>query len=430
MMQAAMLINEPAALLGLDPAAITLTGPADAVASRFRVTEAVTAAIAVAALAYRHYCASKGGRPPSIGLDTRDAVVSARSEAYLRIADVQPAVWDPLSGLARAGDGWMRLHTNYDHHRAALCRLLDIPPERPALEAALMRWSGLELEAALAAAGGIGVKLRTAGEWAATAQAQAISALPLFSLTRRGAGPEPRTQPRVLDLTRVIAGPVATRALGLFGADVLRVDRPDRPEQTYFADTGLAKRSALADLETSDPEPLLAPADVVVIGYRPGALGRLHAAIERHPHLVVVELCAWGWAGPWQGRRGFDSIVQAATGINIAEGTAERPGQLPLQALDHATGWLAAACAWHGLAERTRSGVSTRYRLSLAQTACWLGPPREALSTAVELTPVTQVLQSGYGRTVVAAPPFTVDGERPRWPQGAQLPGSSVLAWR
>lgn len=289
----------PARLLDLDPAGVDVTGPRDVLASRYEVTGLLTSAVATAGLAAAEWAVAQWIRRPAVGVDTRAAAAAGSSIAFARIGGRAVAEWAPLSGFSRVADGWVRLHANYDHHRDALCAVLDIPPERSALDAAVAHWGAYDLETALTEAGGVGVAVRTPQEWAETLQAKVVSAMPLVSVEERGSGPSTVRAPRVLDLTRVLAGPVGTRMLGLLGADVLRVDRPDRPEQDFFVDTGLAKRSALVDLRTYDPEPLVADADVVVIGYRPGSLRRLHELIDRHPQLVVVELSAWGFDGPW-----------------------------------------------------------------------------------------------------------------------------------
>ncbi|MHB1488766.1 MAG: CoA transferase [Acidimicrobiales bacterium] len=420
----------PARFLDLDPAGAQITGPSDVLASRYEVTGLLTSAVATAGLAAAEWIVAQGIRRPAIGVDSRAAAAAGSSIAYARVEGHPVSEWGPLSGFARAADGWVRLHANYDHHRDALCAVLDIAPERLALDAAVGHWSARDLEIALAEAGGVGVAVRTPQEWAATPQGQAVSATPLVSVEERGSAHSPVRPPRVLDLTRVLAGPVGTRMLGLLGADVLRLDRPDRPEQDFFIDTGLAKRSALVDLRTYDPEPLVAEADVVVLGYRPGSLRPLHEIIDRYPQLVVVELCAWGFDGPWRERRGFDSLVQAATGISVGCGSAEQPGALPVQALDHATGYLIAACAWHGLARRAADGRGRRYRLALTHTAAWLGPPRDSPCGAADLDPVLQTMTSRYGETRVLGAPITLDGAVPPWPSAAERPGSSLAGWR
>ena len=204
----------------------------------------------------------------------------------------------------------------------------------------------------------------------------------------------------------MIAGPVATRTLALAGADVLRVDPPQLPEiPAQHADTGLGKRTTILDAADPRLRELADTADVVVTGYRPGALDRFGLAPEdllaRRPELVVVRLDAWGWTGPWAGRRGFDSIVQAASGIAVACGTDDRPGALPAQALDHATGYLAAASALLGLAERPARGGSIR-ELALARTAEWLWAHPELVTEAPPVEPLRQSL----GRLEVPPPVF------------------------
>jgi crotonobetainyl-CoA:carnitine CoA-transferase CaiB-like acyl-CoA transferase len=160
----------------------------------------------------------------------------------------------------------------------------------------------------------------------------------------RGDGaPLPAAGVRVLDLTRVIAGPVCSRYLGALGADVLRLDPPHLPdlEPSSPADTLLGKRSAFLDLRDEAGarrlEELLADADAVLLGYRPGALTRFGLAPEdladRHPGLVIAQLSAWGFTGPWADRRGFDSIVQAASGIAAIETDADgTPRRAPVPA--------------------------------------------------------------------------------------------------
>jgi crotonobetainyl-CoA:carnitine CoA-transferase CaiB-like acyl-CoA transferase len=187
---------------------------------------------------------------------------------------------------------------------------------------------------------------------------------------------------RVLDLTRVIAGPVATRTLAAWGADVLRVDSPRLPElEAQCIDTLSGKRSALLDAASAPDrarlEELVSAADVVVQGYRPGALARFgldpSSLAQRHPHLTVITLSAWGDTGPWAQRRGFDSLVQAPTGIAAAESSVPgEPGALPAQVLDHATGYLAAAAAAMSVAGILTGQPPQHRTLSLAQTAAWL----------------------------------------------------------
>ncbi|MFE3038264.1 CoA transferase [Streptomyces canus] len=328
---------------------------------------------------------------PVARVDDGAVATAFLSERHLLINGRAPVSFAPLSRFWRTADGWVRTHANYPHHRARLLEALGVPEDAAAVEAALAERSALAVEEAVYAAGGLAVALRSPGEWAAHPQAAAIAKRPLVEQGRldtarvRTFAPLdtspllPAAGLRVLDLTRVLAGPVATRTLALLGADVLRLDAPRLPElPDQHADTGIGKRSATLDLATDRQtfEELLAAADVVVTGYRPGALDRFglsaEALAERRPGVVVAQLSAWGAYGPWRERRGFDSLVQAATGIAVLEGSAERPGALPAQALDHGTGYLLAAAVLRALTEQSYEGGSRFVRLALARTARWL----------------------------------------------------------
>lgn len=408
---------------------LQVTGPSAVLRSRFPVTAAGAAAVGASLLA------ATAGTGARVGVDTTALAVALRSERHVRLdGRAVGNLFDPLSAFHRTADGWLRLHANYPWHRAAALRVLgcaeaDVP-------AAMAERGGLELEAALYEAGGIGVAARTEDEWRAAAGPPP----PLVKYRLLGtAAARPVRRPRVLDLTRVIAGPVATRTLAAHGAAVLRLDPPDRPEiplQAY--DTLPGKRSALLHLAGHGPalEQLLAGADVVVTGYRPGALDRFGLAPDelalRHPGLVVVTLSAWGHEGPWAHRRGFDSIVQAACGIAATEGTGGVPGALPAQLLDHATGYLAAAGALLALDEQRRTGGSHHVRLALAGTAAWLQAlPRATPEDVQDADPAPHLveLDAPDGRLTVAAPPGTVDGTPLTWPAPAPSYGTAQPRW-
>ncbi|OZM81101.1 CoA transferase [Pseudonocardia sp. MH-G8] len=407
---------------------IRVTGPPAVLPSRFPVTAVGAAAVGASLLA------ATAGTGVPVGVDTAGLAVALRSERYVRLDGRSVgSPFDPLSAFHPTADGWLRLHANYPWHRAAALRVLGCAEaDAPA---AIARRGAVELETALHAAGGIGAAVRTEQEW------RAASGTPPPLVERRVLGPAaPRAprRPRVLDLTRVIAGPVATRTLAAHGADVLRLDPPDRPEiplQAY--DTLPGKRSALLDLAAHGPllEELLAGADVVVTGYRPGALDRFGLApgalARRHPGLVIVTLSAWGQEGPWARRRGFDSIVQAACGIAHAEAAGGVPGALPAQLLDHATGYVAAAGALFALYAQRRTGGSHHVRLALAGTAAWLQslPRTDPADLPADPAPHLVELESPAGRLTLAAPPGTVDGEPLSWPAPAPSFGTAQPRW-
>ena len=373
------------------------------------VDDLAVGAVAAALLAAGELAVARTGCRPLVELSGEHVALSFVSERHLQ-AGGAPAGggFAPLSRMVRcAGGGWARTHANYPHHAAALAGALGLDRSQDgeagvgALEAAAARWDAVELEDAVVGAGGCAAALRSADVWREHPAGRACAG-PLIAWDEglrvpadRGlSSAAPASRPcdgvRVLDLTRVIAGPVAGRTLAALGADVLRVDPPDLPEiAVQHLDTGPGKRSAMLDLaDIAHREALLAGADAIVIGYRPGALDRFglaaEALTERHPHLVQVHLCAclcaWGSIGPWANRRGFDSLVQVATGIAAECAVPDgAPGVLPAQALDHATGHLAAAVMLRGLTARAVGEAVAPVRLSLARRppSCWRSRVRQ-----------------------------------------------------
>lgn len=404
--------------------------------SAFLVEElAVDSVALVSALLNRVAEARCGRRTPPVRVDPLRVAASFGSDKLLRIDGAAPPVWAPLSGFWPVPDGWVRTHANYPHHAALLRTLLgvDEDAERERVGDALASWSRFEIEDAAASVGAVVSAVRGAEEWARHPQFAALAASPLLGVSRtgdalargwRGSGGAPLAGVRVLDLTRVIAGPVATRDLAIAGADVLRVDSPHRPEPAWqHFDTGQQKRSTLLDLD--DPgdratfSELLAAADVLVTGYRPGALDRFGLHPEElartHPGLVVGTVSAWGEHGPWSERRGFDSIVQATIGVALAERAAhgaERPGALPVQALDHASGHLLAAAVTHALLQQRVDGGSLHVSVALARTGHELmrhrGGPPPAGRVPDELP--TAPLSVGPTTVLTAPPPLAFDG--------------------
>ncbi len=396
-------------------------------------------------------CGSRGS--PVAQLDRGHIAAAFRSEAFLRVGG-EPAGpgFAPLSRFWRAADGWVRTHGNYPWHRAALLRALGCAGDPESVAAALADLGAREAEDLVTGAGGVAAAVRGEASWRAEPPGQAAAATPLVATASIGgapprwrpAGPLPASGIRVLDLTRVIAGPVATRYLGALGADVLRLDPPERPELTLHGYDGLSgKRSALLDFAAAGGygrlHELLSGADVLVHGYRPHALDRFglspQVLAERHPGLVVVSLSAWGSRGPWGSRRGFDSIVQAASGIAMAESAdGERPGALPCQLLDHGTGYLCAAAALQGLARQSARGGTQFRELSLARTAHWLlGLPRDAAAPS----PVADgggdawlmTLDSAAGPVTTVRPPGRLDDEALTWPRPLSRYGGDQPAW-
>jgi len=384
-------------LAGLPPAAldqVRLTGAEPVLPSSFRVGAAAQGTIAAAGLAAAELWRRRGGRAQAVGVDMRHAAIEFLSEHVFKLdGGPPPRIFDKIWGTYRCGDGrWVRLHTNFPHHREAVLALLACDYERAAVAAALQGWQAPAFEAAVVERGGVVSMMRTTEEWQAHPHCQALDRLPLLGFEEIGAAPAeplaPAARPlggvRVLDLTRVIAGPVCGRTLAAHGADVLRITGPHLTDNAALVmDGGRGKLSAHLDLrqeaERARLGRLVGEADVFVQGYRPGAIAQWGFAPEDlaklRPGIVCVSLSAFGHAGPWSGRRGFDSIVQTASGINHAEAEAagvDGPKPLPCQALDHASGYLMALGAMAGLMRRGERGGSWHVRVALARTGRWL----------------------------------------------------------
>jgi hypothetical protein len=356
----------------------------------------------------------------------RHAMVECRSERYLRVdGKPPPPAWDKIAGIYKTRDQrFVRLHTNFSHHRDAVCKVLNCKAERDDVQAALMQWDGEVFETAAYAAGGVVALMRSHDEWSASPHAHALAQLPLIGIEKIGdaapkpwpKGDRPLAGVRVLDLSRVIAGPVAGRVLAAHGADVLLISGPDLPAIPWLTiDTGRGKLTSFVELKSEQGRDvlrdLLAEADIFSQGYRPNAISSLGFSPEQaaniNPGIVYVTLSAYGHAGPWAERRGFDSLVQTATGFNHAEGLAagiDGPKELPAQMLDHATGYFMAFGAMMAKARQSREGGSWLVRISLAQTARWLwnlGRITEALNTrdftGEEVMPFIEEAASGFG---------------------------------
>jgi crotonobetainyl-CoA:carnitine CoA-transferase CaiB-like acyl-CoA transferase len=370
-----------------------LTGAEPVLPSSFAVGTAAQATIGATALAAAELWRLRSGRRQRVRVEMRNAAIEFRSERYLRVDGKDPDDHhDAIAGLYRCGDGrWARLHTNLPHHRDGLLKLLGCDHDKRAVQRALEHWPAESLETAAAEAGLVVTACRSFVEWDGHLQGRAIANLPLFSIDKIGDAPRLKLTPaerplsgiKVLDLTRIIAGPVCGRALAGHGAEVLLVTAAHLPSMLPLViDTGRGKLSATIDLRQSSGRETLAQlvrqADVFVQGYRPGAVAAHGFSAEEvarlRPGIIYASLSAYGHEGPWAYRRGFDSLVQTASGLNLAEAEAfgsPEPRALPAQGLDHATGYLLAFAIMAALQRRAEQGGSWHVRVSLAQTGYW-----------------------------------------------------------
>ncbi|MDQ6628918.1 MAG: CoA transferase [Pseudomonadota bacterium] len=456
--------------LGLPRAALQraqLVGKEPVLPSSFAVGTAAQVAVAAAALAATEVGRVRNGTLQDVRIDMRDAAIECCGA--FSVDGKAPTVWDPIAGLypcrreRPSGHpepaAWVRIHTNFAHHRDAVLGLLGLPlgsaTGRDEVAAALLKVEAAWLEEAAAAAGAAVAALRRFDQWEQHPQHAALAALPLIELTRigdapplpwpeLGAGGRPLQGLRVLDLTRVLAGPVAGRTLAAYGADVMLVNSPELPNIAAIADTSRGKRSALADLhvaaDRAEFAAALGGAHVMLQSYRPGgmaALGFSAAQVARlRPGIVYGSLSAYGRQGPWADRRGFDSLVQTATGFNDAEASAAgnaTPRALPMQILDMASGFLMAYGLQAALLRQRKDGGSWHVQLSLARTGMWLrslGRVDDGFAAPpVDLRAAMETSESGFGRLAACRHAAQFSGTRAAYERPSVPPGTDRLAW-
>ena len=471
-----------------------LPGAAAVLPSSFAVATAAQASVGAAALAAATLWQLRGGQAQQVTVDRVNAALDFTG--YFSLDGVVPDAWDKLSGLYACGadtgaPGWVRLHANFAHHRDGALRLLGLPtgPDTPreAVTQALRGWSDQAFEQAAADAGLVVAAARSFAQWDAHPQGRALAGQPVVRITpippaagqpaaaplawpksaaavaattataantatATATSPRPLDGLRVLDLTRILAGPVAGRFLAAYGADVMLVNGPHLPNIASIADTSRGKLSALIDLRgpagQAQLQALLDGAQVFVQGYRPGALAARGWTAEslaaRRPGIVVASLSAYGQhqpPGPWDDRRGFDSLVQTSTGFNLAEAEAagrSEPKALPMQVLDYAAGHLLAFGIQAALWRQATQGGSWQVQVSLAGVGLWLrslGRMDKGLAAArPDITPWLQDSTCGFGAGGQGAlravrHPAQLSATPARWVRPSMPPGSHAPVW-
>ncbi|HCH25081.1 MAG TPA: acyl-CoA transferase [Oceanospirillaceae bacterium] len=368
-----------------------------------------------------------------------------------------PAAWDELAKDYRCADGWIRLHTNAPHHRQSAVAVLGGVTSTSEAAEAIASWQGQALETAIVEAGGCAAQLREAKQWQCHPQGQAVAQEPIVDwqmsqasldtarMWRAKDAKRPLRGLKVLDLTRVIAGPVATRFLASLGADVLRIDPPFWTEHGKEIDLTVGKRCAGLDLRKAQDkvqlQRLMASADVLVHGYRQGALAGLGfdavALRNINANLICVSLNAYGATGPWQFRRGFDSLVQRSAGLAVAD--EHKVYELPYQVLDHASGYLMAANVLQALRWQHNHQQTASAHVSLARQATLLdGVDTVALQQhrvdqSHGLQPYNKLLtpeMTGWGKARRLPMPVQIPGVDMFWQQPASKLRSALPAWR
>jgi crotonobetainyl-CoA:carnitine CoA-transferase CaiB-like acyl-CoA transferase len=455
----------PAAGISADRAALVeFTSETDPILpTPFRIGVAGAATLGATGIAAADLWEMRSGRKQSIEIDVRHATASLRSGHYMKLGDGEVSTRrNAIMGVYPTKDGrWSYVHANFPNHRAAALSVLGVPEDREAVARAVLNWNALDLEEAIIAAKGAGGMVRTKEEWGQHPQAAAIASLPLLEIIKIGDSPPeplpPGARPlsglRVLDLTRVLAGPTCARTLAEHGADVMKITGAHLPNLGYQEfDTGHGKLSAQLDLrEQRDVDTLrglVRETDVFSQGYRPGTLGNRGLSPEElaaiRPGLVYVSLCAFSHAGPWASRRGFDTVVQTVSGITsrqaeVVPGKTPGPQFYPVSAIDYCTGYLMAFGAMVALARRATEGGSWLVRISLAQVGKWivdLGEvePSAARDAPAEFTPAelerwSMVTETPSGRLRHLKPCVQLSETPPYWARPSVPLGYHQPVW-
>ena len=419
---------------GEDPPEVPFSGTHATRISPFAVAKAATLSCASAHVS-AYQLGEARGLDQAVPTINREHALASFS-GHVEVDGKPVPKWAPLSGMYRTGDGrHVQIHCNFAHHAQGVVDLLGCAHDRAAVEHAIGKWDALEFERALIEKGMIGAVYRSIEEWSDHPHALATNELPLISVEQLGeASPRELEAPvdraldgvNVVDCSRVLAGPVAGQTLAAHGANVLRVGAEDLPSvDSGVMSTGFGKRNTFVDLRTETGRAsfgeLLGSASLFVDAFRPGALAAkgfsAQDVADRFPGIVVVQLCAFDWIGPWAGRRGFDSIMQTTTGLAVEGGRikgSQTPVHLPVQALDYATGFLAAHAAARLLNHQRQVGGSWLVRLSLLRTRNWLVNLYTPEVTAAELTktpsvePWLHTVDSEFGRITA---PTTMAGQ-------------------
>ncbi len=425
--------------------------------SAFRVTDMALATMASVGRSIVELRAAMGQGYPGAMVEVDRGLASHWFKGSIRpVGWSLPPVWDDIAGDYQTRDGWIKLHTNAAHHKAAALQVLGVSAEKASVAEAVARWDASELEAAIAQAGGVAAEMRSAADWARHPQGRAVAKDPFVTWSpARKSVPRSDWQPtadrplaglRVLDLTRILAGPIATRTLAGFGAEVLRIDPVDWDEPNVAPEVTLGKRCARLDLRSDTGREafrqLLRQADVLVHGYRPDALEGLGLGrdwrLDVAPHGIEVQINAYGWTGPWSGRRGYDSLVQMSSGIahsGMLWANSDGPNPLPVQALDHSTGYAAASAAIVALRDVILGKGARDARLSLARTAQVL---LEHPATSDQLPALASLAESDFSEDLETTPwgpakrlrpAISVEGAPMFWDRPACKLGSSEAVW-
>lgn len=437
---------------------VAFSGSDPILPSNFLIGTGGAATIAATGLAAADLWELRTGRRQDVAMDLRTAAMAMRSARYTRkVGGEASGGMADISDFYPCGDGrWVQLHCNFPHHREGTLKILGCEGTKEAVAKALQDWKAAELEDTLVRADMCCTMTRTNAEWEATPHYAAVSKLPLMEITRIGDsdpeplpdGDRPLSGIRALDLTRVLAGPTSGRTLAEHGADVMRISGPHLPfHPALVIDTGHGKLAAHVDLRDEAGcetlRGLVREGDIFTQGYRPGTLSARgfgpEDLAEVRPGIVYVSLCAYGREGAWKDRRGYDTLVQNATGICDEQGGGERPRHLPVSMLDYASGYLMAFGAMAALGRRAREGGSYHVQVSLCQTAHWLKNlgrvPAEANAKSLpdpkaeDIAELMMRSETSFGTIEHLAPAVQLSETKPYWARPVVPLGTHEPVW-
>lgn len=456
--------------LGLPTAALgslELPGSGLGLPSSYKIGHLAQASIALSALcAALLHSLRNGTAVPRVSVPLLHAAVEFKSERlYVLAGKPTPSPWGPIGGLHKTADGYVRIHDSFPNHRYGAAALLGLPAAATRAEIAskAAEWKSVDLEQEAFRQNIVISALRSYTEWDVLPQAKAVGYLPI---TIRKIASSPPGLPahlkggndkclrglKVLELSRVIAAPLAGKTLAVHGADVLWITGPHLPDlPTMDRDFARGKRTAHVDLRTSDGraklQELADSADVFIQGYRPGSIADRGFSPEqlaqRNPGIVYASMSAYGNDGPWGDKRGFDSLVQTCSGMNVSEaehfGAGEPARPTPCQALDHAGGYFLAVGVQAALYKRYTEGGSYEVQVSLAGCMKYLRslgqfPGKSGFDCKDPTRPeeVEEFLEtkaSGFGELKAVKHSATVDGATPGWEIMPKLLGSDNAEW-
>lgn len=439
---------------------INVSGKDPVLSTRFKLGETSAAIQAAIGVAVNDLWELQTGRRQDLAICAEHAAAVLRSYVYMKVdtghADEEWRRQRNRQGISTphpTKDGRYFLpHMGLPHLAERVLSVLACDFELEAIVEAVSRWNALELEEAIAEVKGCGAMVRSGEEWTAHPQGQVLAQRPVIEIIKIGDSPpepvpegdRPLSGVRVLDLTRILAGPTCARTLAEHGADVLMVSAEHLPQSQYFVmDTSHGKRSTFLDINNPEDHSrltqLVGESDVFSQGYRTDVLARRGFSPEKlaeiRPGIVYTSMNCYGFEGPFAERAGWEQLAQSVTGIAEEHGR-KRPTLLPAAACDYTTGYLAAYGTLLALGLRAREGGSWHVRASLCQSGMFLYRQERVDydDDSMEIEPkilneITRITETPYGKMTHLGPILRMSETPPRWERPSSPLGTQKAEW-